>query len=150
MKKQQTQAGLGRSAGEEEHDGLLRLALKLDAGASGALGALSLAAGMVLDDLLGIPLALLVPVGLFLVAYAVFVWAVGTRRRISGTAAWMVIAVNLVWVADSIALVLAGWFPLTALGIAFVLVQAAAVFFFVDLQFLGLRRVRRGAPSVAA
>ena len=150
MTKNQTRADLARSVGGEEHVGLLRLALKLDALASGALGALSLAAGTVLDDLLGLPLALLVPVGLFLLAYAAFVWVLGTRRRIRRTAAWAVVAVNLVWAADSVALVLVGWFPLSALGVAFVLTQAVAVFLFADLQFLGLRRARRGAPPVAA
>ncbi len=150
MTKHQTRSGLDRSAGGGEHGGLLRLALKLDAVASGVLGALSLAAGTVLDDLLGLPLALLVPVGLFLLAYAAFVWIVGTRRQISRTAAWAAVAVNLIWVADSIALVLAGGFPLSAVGTAFVLAQAAAVFLFADLQFLGLRRARRGAPPVAA
>ena len=150
MTKNQTRADLARSVGGEEHGGLLRLALKLDALASGALGALSLAAGTVLDDLLGLPFALLMAVGLFLPAYAAFVWVVGTRRRVNRTAAWAVVAVNLVWVIDSVALVVAGWFPLSALGVAFVLAQAAAVFLFADLQFLGLRRVRRGAPPVAA
>src|SRR5918997_453104 len=111
--------GRGRPVGEE-NGGLLRLALKLDAAASGASGALLVAAGSVLDDLLGLPLALLLPVGLFLLAYAAFVW-----------------------VADSVALVATAWFPLTALGAAFVLAQAAAVFLFANLQFLGLRRARR-------
>ena len=150
MTKHPTLDGLDRSTGEEEHGGLLRLAFKLDAVASGALGALSLIAGTVLDDLLGIPLALLVPIGLFLMAYAAFVWVVGTRRRISPTAAWAVVAANLLWVAGSVVFVLAGWSPMTALGIAFVLAQAAAVLLFADLQVLGLRRVRRAVPSVAA
>lgn len=72
-------------------DGLLRAALKLDAAASGAVGVLMLlAAGMVVGDerplvnLLGTPVALLAPAGLFLVAFAVFVWVSGTRRRVGG------------------------------------------------------------------
>jgi hypothetical protein len=60
-----------------------------------------------------------------------------------------VVATNLVWVADSVALVATAWFPLTALGAAFVLAQAAAVFLFADLQFLGLRRARRAARPTA-
>jgi hypothetical protein len=144
-----TRAGLDWPVGEE-NGGLLRLALKLDAAASGALGALLVAAGSVLDDLLGLPLALLLPVGMFLLAYATFVWVVGTRPRISKTAAWAVVAVNLVWVADSVALVATAWFPLTTLGAAFVLAQAAAVFLFADLQFLSLlRRACRAARPTA-
>ena len=42
----------------------------------------------------------------------------------------------------SVALALAGWLPLTALGVAFVLAQAAAVALFATLQVAGLRRLR--------
>ncbi len=76
MTTHQTRSGLGGPQ-EESRGGLLRPALKLDAAASGALGILALVAGTVLDDLLGTPLALLVPVGLFLVVFAAFVWGVG-------------------------------------------------------------------------
>ena len=148
MTTHQAQPGLRSPAGGDP-SGLLRLSLKLDAVASGALGALLLAAGGVLDDLLGTPLALLMPVGLFLLAYAAFVWVVGMRRPISKAAAWAVIALNLVWVVDSVVVVLADWFPLTGLGITFVLTQATAVAVFADLQFLGLRHIRRAARSVA-
>ena len=109
---------------------------------------LLLAAGLVIGDqrpfalLLGTPTALLVPVGLFLVAFAAFVWVVGTRNRINSTAAWAVLASNALWVLASVVLLVAGWFPLTTLGVAFVLVQAAVVALFADLQFLGLRRSR--------
>lgn len=51
----------------EDRGGLLRPVLKLDAVASGAVGALSLAAAPVLEGMLGAPGTLLVPVGLFLV-----------------------------------------------------------------------------------
>jgi hypothetical protein len=53
---------------------LLDLLLKIDAVASGALGVLSLAASPTLDDLLETPLALLVPVGAFLVVWAAALW----------------------------------------------------------------------------
>ncbi len=66
MTTHQTQSGIRNPVAEDR--GLLRMLLKLDAAASGALGVLSLVASPALDDLLGTPLALLVPVGLFLVA----------------------------------------------------------------------------------
>jgi CHASE2 domain-containing sensor protein len=84
----------------------------------------------------------LVPAGLFLVAFALFVWLAGTRRRIAGTVAWAIVAVNALWVIGSVALVVAGWFPLTPLGVVFVVVQAAAVVLFACLQLIGLRRAR--------
>lgn len=146
MATHQTRSGLGRSV-EKGRGGFLRLAFKIDALATGALGALILlAAGTVVGDgrpfvlLLGTPLSLMVPVGVFLVAYAAFVWIVGSRRRASGPGAWTAVVVNLLWMLASVVVVAAGWFPLTALGVAFVLAQAAAVALFAILQFLGLRR----------
>lgn len=139
MTTHQTRSSLGRSAGEGS-GGLLRLVLKLDAVATGAVGLLSLAAGPMLDGLLGTPLALLVPVGLFLVAYAAAIWIVATRTRVSRPAVWAAVAINLVYAVDCVVVLVAGWFPLTALGTAFVLFQAAAVTLFAAAQIYALRR----------
>ena len=141
MMTHQSQSGLRRSA-DEKGSRLLPVALKLDAVASGALGILSLAAGPLLRDLLGAPLALLWPAGLFLVVYAAAIWTIASRPGISRSAAASVVALNLLWVVVSIMAVAAGWLSLTALGTAFVLVQAAAVALFAELQVLGLRRSR--------
>lgn len=125
-----------------DRSGFLRLALKLDALASGAVGLVLLAGGPALAELLGIPANLLWPLGLFLAAYAVAVWLVGSPQVINRMAVWAVVGVNLLWVVDSVTLVVLGWLPLTTLGVAFVLAQAAAVLVFADLQYLGLRRAR--------
>jgi hypothetical protein len=142
MTTHQTQSGLGRTV-KEYGGGFMRLVLKLDAVATGAVGLLSVAAGPMLDDLLGIPLALLVPVGLFLVAYAVAIWIVATRRRVSRPAVWAAVAINLIYVMDCLVVVAASWLPLTALGTAFVLFQAAAVTLFAAAQFYALRKAAR-------
>ena len=141
MTTHRTQTGLGQSVGEGR-DGPLRLALKLDALATAAVGVLSTVAAPVLDDLLGAPLALLLPVGLFLLAYATFVWVVATRPRVSRPAAWAVIAANVLYAVDCAVVVAAEWFPLTALGVALVLFQAAAVALFAAAQLYGLRHTR--------
>lgn len=137
-------AGLGRPA-EDDSDRLLRLVLRLDAAGSGACGLLAAAGAPVLDGPLGAPTALLVPVGLFLLAYAAGVWFVASRPRLSRPAVWAVIAFNLAWVLESVLLVAAGWFSLTGAGVTLVLAQAAAVAVLADLQFLGLRRSRPAA-----
>ena len=62
---------------------MLRLVLNLDAVASGTLAALSLAASPALDDLLGTPLVLLVPVGAFLVAWAAALWVLASPWMVS-------------------------------------------------------------------
>lgn len=140
MTTHQTRSGAIGSI-DQESAGLLRLVLKLDAVATGAVGLLSLAAGPALDGLLGIPLALLAPVGLFLIVYAAAIWVVATRPRVSRPAAWTAVVINLVYAVDAIVVVAAGWFPLTALGSAFVLFQAVAVALFAAAQFYALRRV---------
>lgn len=136
-------SGVGRAAGQD-HGRRLRRSLQLDAVASGALGVLLGAAGPALDELLGIPVAVLVPVGLFLIAYAASLWIIGARRHLPVPAVWAVIIGNLLWVAASLGVVVAGWWSPNAVGTALVLVQAAAVAFFAVLQFLGLR-ARRAA-----
>ena len=142
MTTQQTQTGLGRSV-DEDRGGLLRLVLKLDAVASSTLGVLSLAASPALDDLLGTPLALLVPVGLFLMAWAVALWIIASSPRVGGTAVWAVILLNLLYAVDGVMIMAAGLFPLTALGTVFVLFQVVAVTLFAAAQFYALRKTAR-------
>jgi biotin transporter BioY len=138
--------GVARWANEDRNE-LLRLVLKLDAVACGALGVASLAGAPVLDDLLGVPVVLLAPVGVFLVAWAVVLWVISPRPRVSKTAARIVILFNLAWTIDSAVVVAAGWFPLTAIGVAFVLAQAAAVVIIAAAQFYALRRAYPVRPA---
>lgn len=123
-------------------DSFLRLVLKLDAVATAAAGLLSAAVSTILDNLLGIPLALLVSVGLFLLVYAAFVWRVGSRHRINRSAVQGAVAVNLIYAVGCLVLVAARPFPLTVWGITFILAQAAAVALFAALQLVGLRQSR--------
>lgn len=135
-----------RAATTKGSDALLRLALKLDAVATGAVGALSLAASPILDeDVLGIPATALGAIGLFLIAYAAVVWAIGSRQEISRLAAWAVVVANVDWVILSVVTLAAGWFDLSGLGAALVIAQAVAVLLFADLQLLGLRRGGKSA-----
>jgi hypothetical protein len=135
------ESGLSRAA-DQDRGTWLRRSLQLDAVASGALGVLLVAAGPALDELLRIPMAVLVPVGVFLVAYAAVLWMLGVRRRMPLPAIWAVVVGNLLWVAASLVVVVAGWWTPTAAGTALVLVQAAAGALFAGLQFLGLRAGR--------
>jgi hypothetical protein len=93
-----------------------------------------------------VPASVLVPIGLALIAWAVAVWVIGSRADVNRQAVWAVVALNVAWVAASLLVVAAGALPLTGLGIAFVLLQAAAVALFAELQVVGLRRaLPRGA-----
>ena len=101
----------------------LRRALLADAATSGAMGLLLLGSAGVLESLLGGPAWLL---------------------RASA-AVWLVIGANALWIVDSVLLALSGWLPLTKLGVAFILAQAAVVLVFAELEYIGLRRSARTA-----
>jgi hypothetical protein len=119
---------------------LLRLALRLDGGISGVVGLVIAAAAPALDGVLGIPAGWLVTLGLLLVAWAVALGWLSTRPRIPAGPVWVIIAINVLWIADSVAAVAADWYPLTTLGLAVVVAQALAVVVFAELQYVGLRR----------
>jgi hypothetical protein len=130
--------GLGRMS-RADGGRLLRLALRLDAAASGALGLLLAGGGSALGDPLGASATVLIAAGVFLIGYAMGLWLLAARRTVSRPAAWVVIGLNLLWVAES------GFFAttgLTTLGTVLVVAQAAAVLLIADLQLLGLRRAR--------
>src|SRR5829696_1101605 len=101
----------------------LRYALLADAIASGATGLLLIAGAGLLDGLLGLPVALMREAGLLLVPYVAFVAYVGTRETISRPAVQATIAINVLWVAASIGLLMSGYVAPTLLGYAFVIFQ---------------------------
>jgi hypothetical protein len=118
----------------------LRRALMLDAVASGATAVLLIAAAGFVDQLLGLPVALMRGAGIVLLPYVAFVAFTGTREHIAPVAVWAIIAANVVWAVASFALLLSGWIAPTTLGVAFVAVQAVVVGLLGELQYMGLRR----------
>ena len=127
---------------------LLRYALIGDAVASGATGLMAGGSGL-LAGLLGLPEELLRVAGLVLLPYAAVVAYVGTRERLSSRAVWAVIALNAVWVVDSLLLLVSGTVVPTILGYGFVLAQAIVVLVFAEAQYFGLRRSTGGSPLAA-
>lgn len=121
---------------------LLRQALIADAVASGATGLLTLLGGTVLAPLLGLPAGLLQGVGLVCLGWAVLLAWLARREMLAGWVVWLVIALNLLWAADSFLLLASGWVAPTALGVAFVAAQAVAVAGLAGAQWLGLRQSR--------
>ncbi|SFQ73119.1 hypothetical protein SAMN05421810_11542 [Amycolatopsis arida] len=107
--------------------------------ATGALGVLLLVLVGRLDALVGIPAAVALPAGVFAAGYAVAVWLVAARPRLSPAAVTAAVVVNVLWVAHSVLFVVVG--APTTLGTVLVLLQAAAVLGFAALQATGLRRL---------
>ncbi len=109
--------------------GLVRLALAADAAACGAMGVALAGWSGALGTLFGLPAGLLLVVGIGLLPWAAWLGWLAAQAAPGRGAVRAVVVVNALWVADSVALVLLapmlGW-AMTALGIAFVLAQAAA------------------------
>jgi hypothetical protein len=118
----------------------LRNVLVLDAAASGATAVLLVAGAGILEDLLGLPVALLREAGLILMPYVAFVAWVGTREPIARSAVGAIIAANALWAVASIGLLMSGLVAPTALGYTFVIAQAAVVALLGELQYVGLKR----------
>ena len=121
----------------------LRGVLVADALISGTTGVLLLAGAGVVGPLLGIPESLLRYSGVILVPFAAYVYLLSTRP-LSRSAVLTVVALNGLWVAGSVALLVAGGIAPTALGTAFVVAQAVVVAIFAELQYAGLRRALAG------
>lgn len=121
---------------------LLRKVLFLDAVASGGAGVMLAAGAGPLQGLLGLPTDLMRPAGLFLVAYAAVVAAIGRAPEPSQKAVLAVIAVNLLWTAESVLLLTGGQVAPTALGAAFVIFQAVVVGGLALAQIVALRMAR--------
>jgi hypothetical protein len=119
---------------------LLRPVLLFDAATCLAMGTLLVAATGPIAEFTDLPAPLLREAGILLFPFALFVlWA---ARHGGGWPVQAVAAINLVWVAASLAAIL--WTQPNALGIAFVTAQALAVgtIAWLQLHALGGRDVR--------
>jgi hypothetical protein len=120
---------------------LLRLALRLDGISSGALGLVAALAAEPLGNLLGLSPTLLRISGIGLLPWAAIILVLATRPSIPRRGALAVVIVNILWVIDSVALLVMGWADPTTLGYVFVAGQAAAVVVLAEMQYVGLRRM---------
>ncbi|AOO80458.1 hypothetical protein [Bosea vaviloviae] len=127
----------------------LRNALAADAAACAATGLLLAMAAGPLSGLLGFPAGFLRGAGLVLLPCAALLAWLCARETLPRLAVHAVIGVNILWVADSIAILVAGWFQPSGLGIAFVLAQAAAVAVITELEVIGLKRSAAGSAANA-
>jgi len=118
----------------------LRRVLIADAAASAATGLLMLLAAGPLEQWLAIPAGLLRAAGASLIPFAALVGWLALHETVSRAGVWAVIALNVLWVVDSVALLFSGWVQPAMLGYAFVLAQAAAVAVLAELEYVGLRR----------
>ena len=118
----------------------LRNVLLIDAALTGANGLAYVAGAAVLDTLLGPSPAVLVGLGVFMLAYATVAAVLGTRRPVSRLGVGLIADGNIAWALASLAVVGFGWLGLTTAGTVWTLIQAALVVGFAVLQMTALRR----------
>jgi len=123
---------------------LLRRAVQLDGIATGAMALLLSLAATPLSGLLQLPETLLRGAGAVLLAYVAFLVWLLVRERIGTPMARAVITINGLWTLASFLLLATGWITPNPMGTAFVIVQALAVLVFAELQYIGMKRTRRG------
>ena len=118
---------------------VLRNALLIDGLLSGFTGLLLVLAAGWLGAFLELPRLLLLVAGSALLPFAAMLVWLANRTEISRQAIWAVIAVNVVWVVDSLLLLVVGWVSPNLFGYAFVIAQALAVALLAELQWFGLK-----------
>jgi hypothetical protein len=121
-------------------DSPIRAALGLDAAVTGVNGLAYLAGASVLDGALGMPAGFLRGVGVFLIVFAACVAYVATRPDVNRSAVKAIMALNALWVVDSVALVAVGWYDPTTGGSIWTILQAGVVAGFAALQAYAIRR----------
>jgi hypothetical protein len=133
---------------------LLRRALALDAIASGSMALLLTAGAGILGPLFGLPKRFVLAVGLALAPFAAAVAFAAASAEPPRPLVQAIIALNALWVLESIAVLLLGWLQPTAAGAAFIVAQAVVVAAFAAAEFLGLKhscalQARSGAVGLA-
>jgi hypothetical protein len=120
----------------------LRNALHADAAISGAAALLMGTGAGLLAPLLDLPAGLLFWAGLALAPFVILLLVVARKPSAPSGLMVAIIAINVLWVIGSAALLLAGAVSPNLFGVLFVAAQALAVALFAQLQLVGYRRAR--------
>ena len=125
----------------------LRRVLWADAAVSLAMALLLIFGASAIASLTALPEFLLSGAGWALMPWVALVAFTATRDPIRTGLAWLVVALNVVWVVESGFLLTMDSITTNALGVAFVLVQAFGVLVLAALQATGLLALRRQAAA---
>ncbi len=128
---------------------LLKTALIVDAVASLGLAGLQLSIPAVLADYLSLPGLLVTGTGAFLVAYALMLGMVARANRVWEFLVQFIIFGNVGWALGCLALAATSFVTPSALGMAFLSLQAMAVLLFAYLEYAGLQASKTSAAHGA-
>jgi hypothetical protein len=120
--------------------GFLRRVLVADALSCAAMGLVLCLFNNQAAGILNLPSELLIQAGLALLPFAAFVAFVASRSIPSRKAVWTIMALNAVWIAESVLLLFSNKVQPNVLGQAFVVAQAAFVLVMTELEYMGLKR----------
>lgn len=132
-----------------ERPDFLRNVLLVDAATCVASGLLMTIGATAVSRLTHLPAGLLVAAGLSLLPIAAFMIYVATRPQIWINGVWLIIVGNIGWVLASLLLLIGGITAPNALGMAFVIAQAAAVAILAQLELVGVRKLGSSNASSA-
>lgn len=130
-----------------DHPAFLPIVLRIDAATCVATGLLMTTGSSLVAGLTQIPTELLMTAGASLFPIAAFMAVVAARQPIWLPGLWLVVLGNVGWVLASLWLLTAGVIEPNALGVAFVMLQAAAVAMLAVLETIGLGRSVRAHMS---
>jgi hypothetical protein len=120
-------------------DSLLRLAMRIDGILTGVTGVAGLPLAGWLAEASGTTVAFEKEMAVFYIVFGAL--AVGLSTLSSLRVPGMIqIIVNVLYTVGAVALVVAGIFPLTALGVVLVLASGVYTLAFAELQYVGWRR----------
>jgi hypothetical protein len=129
------------TAATATRDSFLRFALRLDAAGSALMGIAGLAFAPRIAELSGTTPALEYGIGALFVAYGVVVSWLSLKPHVRKLGTVTAIG-NAVYTVGVVAVVLAGMWPLTTVGVVLTLGSGVFTLVMADLQYLGLRRLR--------
>lgn len=127
---------------KESTDSLLRFAMRADAVLTGLAGIAGIPLAGWLAEMSGTTKAFEYSMSAFFIGYGIVVLALAqlpTLRR-PGIA---VIAANLLYTVAAVVFVFLDWMPLTTFGIVATLATGVYTLVFAELQYQGLRRMKR-------
>lgn len=125
----------------------LRRVLAVDAIGAAVSAIALIAASDHVGPLLGLPATLIESIGVAFVPFAAFVAWLSSREVPPATGVWAVILLNALWVVESLLVAAGTWFQPNSVGVAVIVVQALGIATLAELEYVGLKKLRRAAVA---